>query len=220
MTSKTSLVNKKVNICKDILLVDKPRGWTSHDVVAKVRKELIKQYGQKVKVGHGGTLDPLATGVLLVLVGKATQRFEQMREWEKEYVVKVRLGESRDSLDADGEVTNKKGVKDFSKEQLKKVTKQFIGEIQQQVPAFSAKKVKGKKLYQLARSGQKIKLPKKRVQIDSIEILGLGQDWFEMRVICGSGTYMRQLGTDIASGLGNLGYVERLRRIRVGRYVL
>lgn len=212
---------KKINIKADILAVDKPQGWTSHDVTAKIRGELRKIYGEKIKVGHGGTLDPLATGLLLVLVGKTVKRFEEIKGWDKEYVMEIELGKTTDTGDSEGRVV-KETISTSKVEigQVKKAVGSFLGGYNQQIPMYSAKKVKGKKLYQLARKGKKIKLLRKKIQINQIEVLDLQGRSLQVRVVCGSGTFMRQLAIDIGQKLGTLAYTKNLRRIRVGQYQL
>lgn len=203
------------------MLVDKPKGWTSHDVVAAVRRELKA----KVKVGHGGTLDPFATGVLLVLIGKATRRFEEIKTWEKEYLLEVELGTATDTADRTGKVIKQMEVKPVSQEVLKSVLDSFAGGYVQQVPMYSAVKRDGKRLYQLARAGKKVKLPPRKVKIKEIELVKMEGRMIKIRVVCGSGTYMRQLAVDIGRRLGerlSLGgalpaHAKELRRIRVGK---
>ena len=205
---------KKTRLKNDILLVDKPKGWTSHDVVVKVRVEL----GGRVKVGHGGSLDPFATGALLILIGQATRQFEQIKGWDKEYVMEIGLGKETETGDSQGKVIRTKPVSKVSKQLVNQVVSGFKGEYEQQVPAFSAVKVKGKKLYQLARQGKRVPLVKRKVRIKKIELLSLLGKSLKIRVVCGSGTYMRQLAMDIGEKLGWPAYAKELRRTRVGKF--
>ncbi len=203
-------------------MVDKPEDWTSHDVVAKVRGEIRGKYGgKKPKVGHGGSLDPFATGVLLILIGKAVKRFEEIKSWEKEYVMTVKLGEKTDTGDRTGKIIEKQTVDKINEQQLRQVLQSFVGEYEQTVPAYSAVKLKGRKLYQLARQGKQVKLWKRIVKIQKIELIDLQGETLKVRVRRGSGTYMRQLAVDIGERLGGvLAVAEELRRIRVGKYQL
>jgi len=210
---------RTINLEEDILVVDKPSGWTSHDVVAKVRGEL----GGKVKVGHGGTLDPFATGVLLILIGKAVKRFEEIKQWEKEYVMEVKLGVATDTGDRTGKIVETTEVGEVKKQKVEKVLKSFEGEYMQKVPRYAAVKVKGERMYKLARQGKKIKQPKRKVKIKEIELIKFKVTKLKelrVRVVCGSGTYMRQLAIDIGEKLGLAAHAKELRRTRVGKYLL
>lgn len=193
-------------------MVDKPEGWTSHDVVAKIRGEL----GKEVKVGHGGTLDPFATGVLLILIGKARKRFEEIKQWEKEYVMEIKLGVETDTGDRTGKVVKQEQVGQIKEKELRQALKAFAGGYEQTVPRYAAVKVKGRRMYKLARAGKKIKQPKRQVEIKAIELLGVKGDVLKVRVVCGGGTYMRQLAMDIGEKLGLPAHAKELRRIRVG----
>jgi tRNA pseudouridine55 synthase len=209
-------VKRKVNLDEDILVVDKPVDWTSHDVVAKVRGEL----GRKTKVGHGGTLDPFATGVLLILIGKATRRFDEIRTWEKEYVMEVKLGEATDTGDPTGKVIEKKKVVHVDEQKLKSIWRHFIPGYEQTVPTYSAAKIHGQRSYKLARAGKEFIQPKKWVKISEIELISLKGSSLKVRVVCGSGTYMRQLAMDIGQKLSLPAYCAVLRRTRVGNYLI
>lgn len=209
-------VKSEVNLQEDILLIDKPVGWSSHDVVAKIRGEL----GRKTKVGHGGTLDPFATGALLVLIGKATQRFDEIRGWEKEYAMEIKLGEETNTGDSTGKVVKKKKVGRIDLNKVKAVLKNFVPGYNQQVPIFSAVRVSGRRLYKIAREGGKINLPSRRVAIKKIGLVAMGKDSIRIRVVCGSGTYMRQLAVDIGAKLGLPAHAANLRRLRVGKFKL
>lgn len=199
-----------------ILAVDKPAGWTSHDVVAKIRREL----GGKIKVGHGGSLDPFATGVLLILVGKAVKRFEEIKTWDKEYLMEVKLGEATDTGDPTGKVIAQKKIVQTSEQKIKNILRHFIPGYRQQVPAYSAVKIKGRAAYKLARAGKEFATPQRLVKIKEIELLNLRRDSLKVRVVCGSGTYMRQLAVDIGAQLDLPAHCSSLRRLRVGRYII
>ncbi len=211
---------RTVNPENDILVVDKPVGWTSHDVVAKVRKEIGPPAPRlrRVKVGHGGTLDPFATGVLLILIGKAVKRFDEIRTWEKEYVLEVKLGEATDTGDTEGKVTATKPVGQLDKHEIMSVLTSFVPGYEQQVPAYSAVKIGGRAAYKLARQGKKVVTPKRWVKITKVELISLRRDSLKVKVVCGSGTYMRQLAVDIGEKLGLPAHAVSLRRTRIGTY--
>lgn len=207
---------RAVNTENDIVVVDKPVGWTSHDVVAKIRGELG---GKKVKVGHGGTLDPFATGVLLILIGKAVKRFDEIRTWEKEYRLEVKLGEATDTGDPTGKIIKTSGtLPEVSQNKVEKVLQSFVPGYQQQVPVYSAVKIKGRPAYRLARAGKEFVTPKRFVKIKAIELISLQGPTLQARVVCGSGAYMRQLAVDIGQKLGWPAHCTSLRRVRVGAY--
>ena len=205
---------RSVNPENDILVVDKPVGWTSHDVVAKIRGELkIK------KIGHGGTLDPFATGVLLILIGKAVKRFDEIRTWEKEYVMEVKLGEATDTGDPTGKIIKTSGrVPEVSQNKVEQVLQSFVPGYEQQVPAYSAVKIGGQRAYKLARAGKEFVRPRRLVKINLIQFVSLQVEYLKLRVSCGSGTYMRQLAVDIGAKLGLPAHCASLCRTRVGVY--
>ncbi len=194
------------------LVVDKPRGTTSHQVVERVRKLLPK--GQKV--GHSGTLDPLATGVLILALGKATRLNEYLLKQDKCYLVKGELGLESDTYDADGKVRRVE-CKEVGEGELLKVLEEFKGEVEQVPPPFSAIRVKGKRAYQLAREGKKVELPPRKVVIHSIDLLDFSYPAFTLEVCCSSGTYIRSLIHDIGQKLGCSAIVIELRRTKVGK---
>ncbi|MBT3249168.1 MAG: tRNA pseudouridine(55) synthase TruB [Candidatus Pacebacteria bacterium] len=210
-----------------ILLIDKPTGITSHDVVYKVRKKT----GVK-RVGHAGTLDPLATGLLIVLVGREfTKRQSEFLKQDKEYLCEVQLGIETDTYDVDGQIIKEadwENLVRISKEDVEKVLDQFRGQISQTVPAFSAVKVKGRKLYEKARKGEidKKDLPSREVHIKELEPIDLKKDevaqemFFNIRVACSSGTYIRSLAHDIGQELGVGATVKELRRTKIGELKL
>ncbi len=195
------------------LILDKPTGVTSFDVVARVRREL----GVK-KVGHLGTLDPLATGVLVVAVREGTKLIEYLMGEDKEYEVALELGKVSDSYDRDGQIEVVDEAPKVTREDLEEALKNFVGEIDQVPPAFSAIKVDGKRAYESARKGEKVKLKPREVRIDSITILGFDPPNAVLRVTCGSGTYIRSLVHDLGQKLGCGAMVIELRRTRVGEF--
>ena len=197
-----------------ILIVDKPAGWTSQDVTAKLRGVFHER-----RVGHGGTLDPMATGVLPVFIGRATRAAEFMESAEKEYVAGLRLGLVTNTQDTSGETLCEQPVS-VTREQLEAVLRRFTGPIEQIPPMYSAIKIGGRKLYELARKGQEIERAPRAVTIHELELLdGGGADW-TLRVRCSKGTYVRTLCHDIGAALGCGGCMSSLRRTMAGRFPL
>lgn len=199
-----------------IIVVNKPKGCTSHDVVNKV-KWIVKE-----KVGHTGTLDPLATGVLPLLIGKGTLCSKYLINHDKEYEVSLKLGISTDTMDAEGKIIEEKEVNDsiLDKENVEKVLSSFIGKQEQKPPMYSAIKVAGKKLYEYARMGKSVEVPKREIEIYDIELVGINRlsKEIEFKVSCSKGTYIRSLCTDIAKKLGTIGYMSGLERLKVGEF--
>lgn len=195
-----------------ILVIDKPAGYTSRDIVNLVSKKLkIK------KAGHTGTLDPMATGVLVICLGKATKLCEMLTSDVKEYTAKVTLGIKTDTLDNTGKVIAKKDLK-ISKEELEKVLNSFKKKYLQEVPLYSAVKVKGKKLYEYARAGIEVTLPKKEVEIFDIKLLDYNYPFFSFKCKVSKGTYIRALINDIASALNTYAVMSDLRRTKCGKF--
>ncbi len=196
-----------------ILVVDKEAQWTSHDVVSKLRNIL------KIKrIGHTGTLDPLATGVLVILLGRATRILQFLQEQEKEYVAQICLGISTDTFDAQGQVREKREVPRFELADIEKVCRSFEGEIEQSPPPFSAIKIGGKKSYQLARAGKFVELKPRKINISQIELLEWRPPVLKLQILCSRGTYIRSLAEDIGQELGCGGHLLSLRRIRSGEF--
>ncbi|MBR3368525.1 tRNA pseudouridine(55) synthase TruB [Candidatus Saccharibacteria bacterium] len=203
---------------KEILLIDKPKNITSFGVVARVRRVLSEKVGKKVKVGHTGTLDPFATGLLILLVGKGTKRSNEFLKLDKWYEATIKLGAISTTGDPEGEISVSKDAKEPILSEVEKVVQSFQGEILQRVPNFSAVKINGERAYKLARKGVEVEMPKRKVEIFSIEILDY--KWPELKIRChvSSGTYIRTLGEDIGEKLGVGGYLTQLRRTKVGEY--
>ncbi len=210
---KLPTVNKPPIQSDTVLPVWKPAGWTSFDVVNKIRRVTRIR-----KVGHAGTLDPFATGILLICLGRATKQVSQLMNLEKEYEAVIELGKETDTLDPEGTVVAEQPVPPISEERVKAVLQQFVGEIEQEIPAFSAAKFQGKRLYKMARKGQETPKLFKTVHIYSLELLALKPPELTVRTVCGRGTYVRALARDIARALGTVGYVKELVRTRVGPY--
>lgn len=204
-----------------ILNVYKPREWTSHDIVAKIKKITGE------KVGHTGTLDPLAQGVLPVLIGKGTLCSKYLVNHNKKYRVELKLGKRTDTLDAEGEVIEEKEVPEellekLNIENIRKILKKFEGQIEQIPPMYSAIKVKGKKLYEYARKGQNVEIPTRKIMIYSIDLVDIlkSENVIVFDVFCGKGTYIRTLCEDIAKSFGTIGFMQNLLRTQVGEFRL
>lgn len=198
-----------------ILVVDKPKGMTSHDVVEIVRKRFNVK-----RVGHAGTLDPMATGVLVILIGRATKLSGTFTRDDKEYVATLFLGRRTDTQDSTGNVIEEKGVDGLDVESVKKAINSFAGEIGQIPPMVSAKKYKGKKLYQLARKGKSVPREPCLIKIHEIELLDFNLPEIVFRVRCSKGTYIRTLCEDIGKALNYPAHMSALKRTRSGRFSL
>ena len=201
----------------DYLLIDKPKGWTSFDVVAKVRGIVKHQTGQKVKVGHSGTLDPMATGLLIILVGKATKQQDSFMKKDKVYEAEITLGKTSDTYDAEGSLTD---VNDKVPQlnEVQKALTQSTGKITQTPPAYSAIKVNGKKAYELARAGKKVELKSREVTVYSIDDVSYEYPKVTFTCKVSSGTYIRSLANDIGELLGCGGYLSSLKRTQIDEY--
>lgn len=197
-----------------IIVIDKPKGITSRDVVNNACKSLNTK-----KIGHTGTLDPIATGVLVLCVGKATKLVEVLTSNDKEYVATVKLGILTDTLDTDGMVLKKQETF-VDKNELLNVLNSFVGTYNQEVPKYSAVKINGKKLYEYARCGIDVELPKRMVEIKNIELLEFSNDSYKFRVKVSKGTYIRSLIKDINDKLGVIGVMSDLRRTRQGKFII
>ncbi len=199
-----------------ILIVNKPKEFTSHDVVAKVKKMC------KVKVGHTGTLDPMATGVLPLLLGKGTKLSEYLVNHNKIYEAVIKLGEKTDTLDSEGKVIEQKEVdlKNLNIENIKNILQSMVGKQKQTPPIYSAIKVNGKKLYEYARSGLQVEIPQREIEIYNIELIEINETLktISFRVHCSKGTYIRTLCEEIAKKLNTVGYMKELNRTRVGNF--
>lgn len=201
----------------EILHFDKPLHWTSFRLVKILRGHIHRKLGvRNFKVGHAGTLDPLATGVMTVCTGRATKLIPMLQESDKEYVATVRLGATTPSFDMETEVDAEYSVSHVTREMTEKVLASFVGEIDQVPPLFSAVKVDGKRAYRLARKGRDVELKAKKVRISELELLEFSQTSITIRVVCSKGTYVRSLARDIGAALGSGGYLTSLRRTRVG----
>lgn len=201
----------------EILYFDKPYGWTSFGLVAKVRYALCKKLGvKKLKVGHAGTLDPLATGVLVLCTGKATKLIPELQAHTKEYVATIRLGATTPSFDLEKEIDAVYPTEHITQALVEETLKKFIGEIYQVPPVFSACKVNGDRAYDLARKGEAVELQPKLLVIDELELLRCELPEIEVRVVCSKGTYIRALARDIGEALNSGAHLTALHRTRVG----
>ena len=201
----------------EILCFDKPLGWTSFKVVGYARYHICRHIGEKkLKVGHAGTLDPLATGVMIVCTGKATKRIEEFQGHTKEYVATIRLGATTPSFDLEHEIDATYPTEHITRPMVEETLKQFVGSIEQVPPAFSACMVNGKRAYDLARKGQEVELKAKTLVIDEIELLEYAMPDIKVRVVCSKGTYIRALARDIGQALQSGAHLIALRRTRVG----
>lgn len=201
----------------EILYFNKPLGWTSFKVVGHVRYHICRRMGvKKLKVGHAGTLDPLATGVMIVCTGKATKRIEEFQYHTKEYIADIRLGATTPSFDLEHEIDATYPTEHITRELVEETLQRFKGEIQQVPPAFSACMVNGKRAYDLARKGKEVDLKPKLLVIDEIELLQCNLPDIRVRVVCSKGTYIRALARDIGVALGSGAHLTALQRTRVG----
>ena len=207
----------------EVLFFNKPLGWTSFKVVGHIRYHICRRMKvKKLKVGHAGTLDPLATGVMIVCTGKATKRIEEFQYHTKEYIATIQLGATTPSYDLEHEIDATYPTEHITREKIEEALKQFLGEIQQIPPAFSACKVDGARAYDLARKGQEVELKPKLLAIDEIELLACDLEKMEIkiRVVCSKGTYIRALARDIGEARHSGAHLTGLVRTRVGEVKL
>lgn len=197
-----------------IIIINKPKGCTSHDIVYKVKKITNS------KVGHTGTLDPMATGVLPLLIGKGTLCSKYLINHDKIYQAKIQLGQKTDTADAEGEVVEEQEVGDLNQKNAKQILNTFLGKQEQVPPMYSAIKVNGKKLYEYARKGQTVEIQPRQIEIYDIKLMELdkGNNQLQFQVSCSKGTYIRSLCEDIAKRLGTVGYMCELNRVQVGDF--
>jgi tRNA pseudouridine55 synthase len=199
------------------LLIDKPAGWTSHDVVAKVRNNLKKEVGHKVKVGHTGTLDPFATGLLVLMIGSYTKRAEEFSKLDKVYEAEIVLGSVSSTGDPEGEIT-KESDKTPTQEEVIETLEKFKGQVEQTPHKFSALKIDGQRAYKLAREGKVVKLEPRKVTIYSIEDIEYKYPTLKFSTRVSSGTYIRSLAEDIGKDLSTGAYLSALRRTEVNKF--
>ncbi|MCG2429661.1 tRNA pseudouridine(55) synthase TruB [Aequorivita xiaoshiensis] len=202
-----------------VILIDKPLEWTSFQAVNKVRWLIKKSFGfKKIKVGHAGTLDPLATGLLIICSGKFTKKIDTFQAQEKEYTGTFTLGATTPSYDLETEINKNFDISGITSEQIHEATKQFIGEIKQQPPVFSALKKDGKRLYEFARNGEEVEIPFRKITISEFEITRIDLPNIDFRVVCSKGTYIRSLANDFGKALNNGAHLSALRRTKIGDF--
>ncbi len=202
-----------------LILVDKPLEWTSFQVVNKVRWLIRQKFGiKKLKVGHAGTLDPLATGLLVLCTGKFTKKIDTYQAREKEYTGTITLGATTPSYDLETEIDKRFDTSGISDEEIYRATEQFTGEIQQKPPIFSALKKDGKRMYDYAREGKTVEIPTRTVVVSEFDITRIELPELDFRVVCSKGTYIRSLAHDFGHALKNGGHLSALRRTRIGEF--
>ena len=201
----------------EIIYIDKPLEWTSFNAVKRLRSTIQRRLGiKKLKVGHAGTLDPLATGVMIICTGKATKRIDELQAGVKEYIATVGLGATTPSYDLETEIDARYPTDHITRELVENVLTKFTGRIEQVPPAFSACKIDGRRAYKMARQGEEVNLKPKVLVIDEIELIEFSPESITLRVVCSKGTYIRALARDIGEALQSGGHLTALRRTRVG----
>ncbi len=202
-----------------LLLIDKPLGWSSFQAVNKLKWAIRKKFDlKKIKIGHAGTLDPLATGLLLICTGKFTKTINSLQSQIKEYTGTITLGATTPSYDLETSIDQNYPTRHLSTEKIKNATFKFIGEIEQQPPIFSALKKDGKRLYEYARAGEKVTIKKRKITISEFEITSIDMPKVAFRVVCSKGTYIRSLAHDFGKILNSGAHLSELRRTKIGEY--
>ena len=202
-----------------VLLIDKPLEWTSFQAVNKIRWHIKQRFQiKKIKVGHAGTLDPLASGLLIICTGKQTKEIHVYQGQEKEYTGTITIGATTPSYDLETEIDNTFPTAHITKELIHDTTKQFLGEIDQKPPIFSAIKKEGKRLYELARKGETAEIKSRKVTIDEFEITNINLPNIDFRVVCSKGTYIRSLAYDFGKALHSGGHLSALRSTKIGTF--
>ncbi len=201
-----------------ILLIDKPYRWTSFDVVNKLRNEIKHITGKRYKIGHAGTLDPLATGLLIICYGKETKSISQFMDFEKEYVATIMLGSSTPCFDLEKPVDKYFPYEHITEEMVKNVVLKYKGEQDQLPPVFSAKQIDGKRAYKFARKGEEVEIKPVRINVYEMELLNMNLPEIRIRIVCSRGTYIRALARDIGNDLKSGAHLTALRRTRIGSY--
>ena len=202
-----------------VLLIDKPLEWTSFQAVNKLRWHIRKRFDiKKIKVGHAGTLDPLATGLLIICTGKQTKQISTYQGQIKEYTGTFTIGATTPSYDLETEINQTFPTEHITKELLYKTTQQFLGKIQQKPPIFSAIKKDGKRLYELARKGETTEIKSRQVEVDIFEITNINLPEVDFRIVCSKGTYIRSLAFDFGKALSSGAHLSALRRTKIGNF--
>ena len=202
-----------------MLLVDKPLRWTSFDVVKYIRKSLISKFKiKRIKVGHAGTLDPLATGLLVICIGKQTKEISKYQNLTKTYTGKFKLGETTPSYDAETEVNETFKYEHIKEIDILNLSQKFTGKIMQKPPIFSAIKKDGKRLYEYARENKKIEIQEREINVHEFEIIKFSDPYIEFKITCSKGTYIRSIANDFGKKLNSGSYLSELRRINIGEF--
>ena len=202
-----------------VLLIDKPLNWTSFQVVNKIRWHIRQKFNlKKIKVGHAGTLDPLASGLLIICTGSFTKKIDEYQGQIKEYTGEITLGATTPSFDMESEVDTTFPTNHITEDLIQKTTEQFIGEIEQVPPMFSALKKDGVRLYDLAREGKTVEIKSRQITISQFEITNIALPKVQFRVVCSKGTYIRSLANDFGKALNSGGYLSKLRRTKIGEF--
>ncbi|MCK0107966.1 tRNA pseudouridine(55) synthase TruB [Flavobacteriaceae bacterium S0825] len=202
-----------------VLLIDKPLNWTSFQVVNKLRWHIRKTFGiKKIKVGHAGTLDPLATGLLVICTGKMTKQINEFQAQVKEYTGTITLGSTTPSFDLETDIDKTYPTEHITEKLVHETTKQFIGDIEQYPPVFSAIKKDGKRLYEFARAGESVEIKSRTINISEFEITRFQNNEVDFRVVCSKGTYIRSLANDFGKALQSGGHLTALRRTKIGDF--
>jgi tRNA pseudouridine55 synthase len=200
-------------ISGEVILIDKPAGWSSFKVIRKIRQAINVK-----KVGHAGTLDPAATGLLIVATGKKTKSIHEYQSLEKTYTGTITIGKTSPSMDKETEITSEKPFANLSQEEIYKVRDEFVGKIRQVPPMYSAIKYKGKSLYHLARKGEEVEREARDVVVSDFKILSISLPDIDFEIVCSKGTYIRVIANDFGERLGCGGLLSSLRRTRIGSY--
>jgi tRNA pseudouridine55 synthase len=213
------LKTKEYFLDGQILLIDKPLTWSSFQAVNSIKWSIRKRFElKKIKVGHAGTLDPLATGLLIICTGKFTKKISELQGQAKEYTGTITLGATTPSYDLETEIDHTYPTDHITEQLIKDTTSQFIGEIEQVPPIFSALKKDGKRLYEYAREGQEVEIKKRQITISEFEITSIEENNVNFRVVCSKGTYIRSLAYDFGKALNSGGHLTSLRRTKIGDY--
>lgn len=213
------MITKEDYLSGQVLLIDKPLNWTSFQVVNKLRWEIRQAFEiKKIKVGHAGTLDPLATGLLVICTGKMTKQIDTFQGQIKEYTGTITLGGTTPSFDLETEINETFPTAHISEALIHETTKQFTGDIQQFPPVFSALKKDGKRLYEYARAGESVEIKARAVYISEFEITNINDSNIDFRVVCSKGTYIRSLANDFGKALNSGGHLSALKRTKIGDF--
>ncbi|MBT8281141.1 MAG: tRNA pseudouridine(55) synthase TruB [Muriicola sp.] len=213
------LISKDEFLEGQVLLIDKPLEWSSFQAVNSIKWTIRKKFNlKKIKVGHAGTLDPLATGLLVICTGRFTKKIPEIQGQVKEYTGIITLGATTPSYDLETEIDQEYNTSHITEEKIKETTSQFTGKIDQKPPVFSALKKDGKRLYEYAREGQEVLIKTREVEINEFDITSIDMPRVHFRVVCSKGTYIRSLAHDFGQALGSGGHLSELRRTKIGLY--